>query len=122
MISVKPSCLQNGFIQQLLGADTETHSKTLGGARGTLRMRARKDYRNQRGCGRHGPQNQLSRAQRGLQRLKQHTRSLHGSKLGPLHIPMVVKFGVPLVDLDSCLYLGPFSSYEVASSSLDMRV
>jgi hypothetical protein len=37
--------------------------------------------------GEEGPQNQLSRAHRGSQRLKWQTQTLYGSNLGPLHIP-----------------------------------
>jgi hypothetical protein len=42
---------ERGFIQQLKGADTETHSQTLCGAPGVLWRRGRKDWGSQRNQG-----------------------------------------------------------------------
>lgn len=52
MLAVTPSItVIRDFTQQLMEADAETHSQTLGGPWGIPWKRGRKDYRNQRGQG-----------------------------------------------------------------------
>lgn len=75
------------------------------------------------------PQSQLKRTHRGSMRLNQHSGSLYGSDLGPLHICYngipCFSCGIPRSGSggisDFCLLLVPLSSYWFASSNLNMK-
>lgn len=81
--------LVEGILQQPMGADAGTHSQTLGGARGTLKKRGRKDCRSQRSQGYH--ENTVHRINKqDSQKLKQQLQILYASERDPLYIPMAV--------------------------------
>lgn len=67
--------------------DVETHSQTLCRAQGIIQKR-KKDCRSQRNQVQHhkNPQNQLTTAHRGSQRMNQQLRTVHGTDLSLLHI------------------------------------
>lgn len=119
--------------QRLVRADAETHIQAVARAQGTPWKRRRKGCRNQRWLRipqEHSPENQLSSTHRDSRELKQYSGSLDGSYLSPLHIcygciaqcSYQISNNQSRVISESCLFLGPFSFYLAAPSSLDIRI
>ena len=79
-ISAQPICHQRGVIQQLMEADARLVAKHQ--ARRSLGGEWVVGTRGWRRPQEHGPQNQLSRAHRGSQRLCQQSQTLYGPELG----------------------------------------